>query len=82
MENLNLTPAMLALVPLVAAAIQIIKNIPATVKIKPFMPFVGMIVAFCMLYAQKPEPQIIPAVVIGLMASGAYDGIKAISKKN
>lgn len=82
MEDLSLTPQMLALVPLVAAAIQVIKNIPATGKIKPFMPFIGMIVAFAMLYAQNPVPKVMPAIFIGLVASGAYDSIKAISKKD
>lgn len=90
MENLNveLTPAMLALVPIVAAIIQVlkkflaIKQIPTEVSIfiKGLLPFVSMAVAFGIMQYQKvPEP-LLPALMIGLTAAGGYDLFKQKKK--
>ena len=90
MENLNIeiTPAMMVLVPIVAAIIQMlkkflaIKQIPAefSVFIKGLLPFVAMAVAFGIMHYQKvPEP-LLPAVMIGLTAAGGYDLLKQKKK--
>jgi len=90
MENLNieLTPAMLVLVPVVAALIQVlkefltIKQIPVDVGIliKKLLPYISVGIAFGLLYYQKvPEP-LLPAIIIGLTAAGGYDLLKQKKK--
>lgn len=91
MENLNieLTPAMLALVPIVAALIQILKKIlaikyiPAEVGIfiKELLPFASILIAFGLLYFQNLVEPLLPAIIIGLIAAGGYDVLKQ-KKKN
>lgn len=90
MQNLNveLTPAMLVLVPVVAALIQVlkefltIKQIPTefSIAMKKLLPYASIAIAFGIMYYQKvPEP-LIPAVMIGLTASGGYDLLKQKKK--
>ncbi|GAH16729.1 unnamed protein product [marine sediment metagenome] len=82
MENLNieLTPAMLALVPVVAAILQMIKRLPLPNQIKEFLPGFSMLIAFGLLYYQGvPEP-LLAAVMIGLTAAGGYDFFKQKKK--
>jgi len=78
MEQLNveLTPAMLALVPVVAALLQMIKKFPLPDKIKEFLPGASMLIALGLLYASKVPNPILPSVIIGLMACGGYDLLK------
>ena len=80
MNDIQLAPEMLALVPLVAAVLQVMKKIPIIDSLKEYMPFIAMVLSIGAVYAVTTELQIMPAVVMGLMASGAYDGVKAISK--
>ena len=80
MTEIQLSPEMLALVPLVAAVLQVLKKIPIVDKLKAYMPFIAMILSLGAVYATNAQLDIMPAVLMGLMASGAYDGVKAISK--
>jgi hypothetical protein len=90
MENLNiqLSPAMLALVPVVAAIIQVlkkflaIKHIPnkITIFIKELLPFASILIAFGLLNYQKVSEPLLPAIIIGLTACGGFDLLK--QKKN
>ena len=82
MESTQLTPEMLALVPIVAGVLQALKKIPIIDKIKAYMPFLSMALGLGAVYALTGEPQVIPAVVMGLMASGLYSGVKALGKAN
>jgi len=78
MENLNieLSPVMLAMIPVVAALLQMLKKIPYIVQYKEWLPMVSMVISFGLLYYQKvPEP-IIPAIIIGLTACGGFDLLK------
>ena len=75
---MNLDPEILMLVPLVTAILQVIKKIPQAKAILPFLPFVSMLVSLGLLYAQSNHLQVIPAITLGLMASGLYSGVKAL----
>ena len=75
---MNLDPEILMLVPLVTAILQVIKKIPQAKAILPFLPFVSMAVSLGLLYAQSNHLQVIPAITLGLMASGLYSGVKAL----
>lgn len=79
MNEIALTPEMVALVPVIAGVLQALKKIPIIDQIKAYMPFVSMLLGLGIVYAQTSEIQIIPAVMIGLTASGLYSGVKAIS---
>lgn len=74
--NVDLTPAMLALVPVVAAILQMIKKFPLPDKIKEFLPGGSMLIALGLLYANNVPDPILPSVIIGLMACGGYDLLK------
>jgi len=73
---IELTPEMLALVPVVAAIIQVLKKIPAIAKIKGWLPFVSVGISLGLGYiAQVPDP-VLSAVIIGLVAVGGYEIVK------
>lgn len=79
MEDLTfeMTPQVLALIPVVAAILQILKRIEPIQQVKQWLPFIAIGLAVGLAYLTKvPEP-ILPAIVVGLMASGAYDALKA-----
>lgn len=82
MENLNveMTPAMLALVPVVAAILQMIKKFPVPDRVKEFLPGISMLIALGLLYANKVPDPILPSVLIGLIACGGYDLLKQKKK--
>lgn len=79
MNDIALSPEMVALVPVIAGVLQALKKIPIIEQIKAYMPFIAMLLGLGVVYAQTSEIQIIPAVMIGLTASGLYSGVKAIS---
>ena len=78
MENLTieLTPAMLALVPVVAAILQVLKRVEAIQKVKAWLPFAAIGVALALGYLTKMPDPIIPSIIIGLVSSGGYDLLK------
>jgi len=90
MENLNieLSPAMLALVPIVAAIIQVLKKFLAieyipnhiSIFIKELLPFVAIFLAFGLIRCQTIITILLPAIIIGLTACGGFDLLK--QKKN
>ena len=75
MNNLNveLTPQALALVPAVAILIQVIKRMEIADKLKQWLPFVSIGLALGLAYLTGLENPILPSIIIGLTASGAYD---------
>jgi len=93
MESLNveLTPGMLLLIPLVGALIQVLKDKVLVVKsipkgvsdaIKGFLPFISIGISFGFLcYVHVPKP-LLPAVMIGLSACGGYDLVKGKKPKS
>jgi len=75
--TIQLTPAMLTLVPVVAALLQFAKRLEAVQKIKEWLPMVSIGIALGLAYLTKMPDPIMGAVVIGLVASGGYDLLKA-----
>ncbi len=78
--TLQLTPTMLAIVPAVAAILQVAKRFKAVEVLKPWFPFISIVIALGLCYAAKMPDPIAPSIVIGLVASGSYDVLKAPSK--
>ena len=88
--NIELTPGMLALIPIVAVIVQTFKRIidkapipESTVTfIKEFLPIVSMLVAFLILLSiyKQASPNILPGMIIGLTASGSYSAVKGKKK--
>lgn len=79
MEDLtiSLSPAALALVPIVALILQMIKKIEAFDKIKQYMPFISIAVALGLGYLTKMPDPIMPSILIGIAASGTYSLAKS-----
>ena len=78
---IQLTPGMLALVPIVAAILQLVKRFEFMEKIKSYFPLIAIGLSLAICYATKMPDPIMPAVLIGLTASGGYDLLKAPAKK-
>ena len=87
MENLNveLTPGMLALIPIVAALIQVLKDkvlvikyIPAVISesVKGILPYISIGIALGLLHYQQISEPLIPSIIIGLTACGGFDALK------
>jgi hypothetical protein len=80
MDTIQLTPAALALVPIVAAILQVLKRIEVIAKLSQWLPFVSMGIALGLGYLTNIPDPIVPSILIGLLASGSYDAVKSISK--
>lgn len=76
-----LTPEMLALVPIIASILEIMKRIEVIDKVKKWMPFISMLMSLGVIYLKTGEVHAISALVMGLIASGLYSSVKAVSKK-
>jgi len=81
MNSVELSPELLMMIPVIAALLEVLKRIPIVAQVKEWMPFIAIVASIGVVYAQTSELQFMPAVVMGLMASGAYSGVKAISSK-
>lgn len=91
MENLSveLTAGMLALVPVVAALIQIVKRflaipeIPVRVNslVKELLPLMSIGITFGIMSYQQVVSPLLPAIIIGLTASGGFDLVKKTALK-
>lgn len=72
-STVNLTPEMLAIVPVVAFLLQLLKRIPAVAKMKSWLPLVSVGTSIGLCYLLGVQDPVTPAIVIGLTASGGYD---------
>lgn len=83
MEELviQLTPEMLVLVPVVATILQFLKRIEALAELKQWFPFLSIAIALGLGYLTKMPDPILPSIVIGMVASGGYDLLKAPTKE-
>lgn len=83
MENLSLemTPAMMVLVPMVAALIQFVKKIPQFESYNQWLPIVSLALGVGAAYLQNLPNPIMAGIIIGLTASGAYDVLKGKKDK-
>ena len=75
--TLNLTPEVLALIPIVAAILQVVKGISAVNKLKQWFPFFGIAIAYGLGLASGATDPVIQSVLVGLVAAGSYDLFKA-----
>ena len=81
MENIEIPTSMLALIPVVALIVQNLKKISAIETIKEYLPLIAVALAICLAYLtsgtlENWKDPILPAIAIGLMASGGYDVLK------
>lgn len=74
--NVELTPAMVAMIPVVAAILQMVKRMAFAEKIKDYLPLIAIAIAIGISYAGKMPDPIIPSVLIGLSAVGGYETLK------
>ena len=83
MENLivKLTPEMLVLVAVVGALLQVAKSLDAVKQVKQWLPFFSIGIALALAYLTKMPDPVLPAIIIGLVASGGYDLLKAPTVK-
>lgn len=82
MEELSvtLTPEMLALVPVVAAILQMVKRVPQVEQIKSWLPIASLGISLGLCYLTGMKDPILPAIIIGLVANGGYDILKRPKK--
>ena len=78
--EITLTPAMLAIVPIVAYFIQIIKGLPYAEKLTPYLPILSGLVGIGLSYLFAIENPVIAGILIGMAASTGYNQFKATSK--
>lgn len=79
--TIQLTPQMMALVPVVALFLQVLKKIEAIQTVKAWFPFVSIAIAFGLCYSLgEVENAVLSSIVIGLVASGSYDLLKGKGK--
>lgn len=83
METLNveLSAEMMALIPVVAAILQMLKKVPLVKKVKEWLPLASILISFGLLYYCGVQQPIVESVVIGLTASGGYDLLKGRQPK-
>jgi hypothetical protein len=74
--NIELTPAMLVLVPVVAAIIQMAKKLPIVSKYTEYLPIASLLLGVGGAYLQEIPNPILAGVMIGLTACGAFDVLK------
>ena len=79
METLtvNLSAELLALVPVVAAILQAAKRLAVVQKYAAALPFVSILLSVGLTFAIKADSHILPGIIIGLVASGGYDLLRA-----
>jgi len=74
--SINLTPEMLALVPIVAALLQLVKSIKALSKLTDWFPVIAVGTGIGLTIITKVPDPVLPGIVIGLLAAGGYDFLK------
>ena len=81
MENIEIPTSMLALIPIVALIVQNLKKMSAMGTLKEYLPVISVAIAVSLAYLTSGQLEnwsdpILPAIAIGLMASGGYDVLK------
>lgn len=80
--TIELTPAMLGLVPVVAYFLQMFKGLPTPIssKLDPFMPIVSMLVGIGLSYLMSIDNPVLAGILIGMASSTGYDQFKKTAK--
>ncbi len=85
MDNMTvtITPAMMALIPLIAAILQVAKRIKLFGNIKEYFPFISIGLTYAIIWVSGgiEGNAVIAALIIGLVASGAYDMVRLPAAK-
>jgi hypothetical protein len=83
-NNIEIPEIVFVLVPLIAALIQMLKqiiiNIPRLTVLKEFLPIVSVALGISLSYLEHLNNPIIIGVMMGLSAAGAYDLYKSKNK--
>jgi len=75
---IKLTPELLAIMPLMSAALQLLKELPLPTVIRNHLPLVGIGIAVGLAYlAGVPDPAW-SGVVMGLATCGGYKALKGV----
>lgn len=80
--SLEITPAMLVLIPVVAAIIQQIKKVPQLKQYRQLLPLLSLALGVGLAYLQVLQNPIMAGILVGLSASGAFDVLKDKAKKS
>jgi len=82
--TIELTPQMLAVIPILAMVLEMVKGIAPLAWLKPWMPFVAVGLSFgaAVLFGigSTLEQQVIAGVLMGLATSGGYDAVRVPTK--
>lgn len=82
MENIPLSPEMLAVIPGIVLLLQLMKQVPAIAKISVWMPLIsigiGIVYAVLAKMGGTVLAQAVTGVLMGIAASGGYDALKTI----
>lgn len=74
--TLELTPAMLALVPTVAFVVQLLKKIPAIAAHHEVLPLASILLGVGAAFAAGLASPVVSGIAVGLSASGGYSLLK------
>lgn len=74
--TLTLTPAMLAIVPIVAMLLQLLKRVELIQKYKDWLPVISIGASILLTYLATIANPIMAGIIIGLVAAGGYDVFK------
>ena len=78
--NVTLTPAMLAMVPIIATILQLLKRIEPLGNLKQWFPILSVGLSLGLGYVTNMPNPIVSSIIIGLVASGGYDVLKSPTK--
>jgi len=79
MNDITLSPELLALVPFVVGLLQLIKRFSFAETIKPFIPFVAIAISCGYCYVQQIPDPVVSGLLLGMVASGGYDAAKGLT---
>ena len=78
--TITLTPAMLALVPIVTMIMQMLKQMKPYYRIKAYTPIITCGISVGLAFAVSISNPIVAGIIIGVTASAGYDQFKASKK--
>lgn len=82
--NVTLTPEMLAVIPTLAVALQMVKGIEPLARFKAWMPLVAIAIAIgcaiLMGIGATIQEQVMSGLIMGLATAGGYDASRISGK--
>ena len=86
MDNVTLTPQMMAAIPGIMFVVQALKLHPIIAKLGDWTPFLSMGCGIVWAYLIKAEPtlsaQVVQGILVGLAASGGYASLKNLGNSS